>query len=286
MSQQPQFVLDQNTPPVEMTALPSFEDLMASLGLDNGPNSPISGRPRSATFTPQQPSTLHIPRHGYHSKSISSLREIDTTRSDQHLQVPSESVRNRSRYTPYGISDDVRRTPLSTRAKHSTGSNSSGSGNERNGSLSPTGGNLKRRLLPRLEKVPDDLAAMMPDLPADAPISMYARRNTPQASPISPSFARGHHAFHDYDKNVSPRRSHSPPPPSAGPIALPTLPNLFRHPSSHSNSASPRGSPQPDPGALLELPDSYARYRASHPRLPSSPYLSPHERSRDVTPVA
>lgn len=78
---------------------------MASLGLENGPDSPVTGRPRSATYTPQQPSSLHVPRHGYQSKSISSLRDINIESTEHQLPTPPESARSRTRYAPYGVSD-------------------------------------------------------------------------------------------------------------------------------------------------------------------------------------
>lgn len=123
-------------------------------------------------------------------------------------------------------------------------------------SISPASPRLSRRRIPAsLNNIPshtDELPTTLLDHQADTPISVYARRRTPQASPISPVFPR--------HSRSNPRlRSRSGSTSSnTSPISLPTIPSIQRHSPPLSDAGSDPASSHSSPFAFdasMALPD-------------------------------
>jgi len=175
-----------------MPSLPSFVELMATLGLQQGEPAPVVERsPSPAPPSPGSPSTENSNR----SSSSPSLRVITT-------QPRS------SRFSPYSHA-----VPFTRRR----GSLSSVSSSDFESSpLSAT------FFIPRPRRYRNKLTVntygSSSDLNADTPISTYVRRKTPGASPTSPTFSPDS----GYESSES----------IVMPFSIPSLPLLFPNSSS------------------------------------------------------
>ncbi|KAF7301423.1 hypothetical protein MIND_00707600 [Mycena indigotica] len=211
------------------TTLPSFVELMASLGLDQAQDrSPSSSPSSSPRATPPSPSK---------SRSNPSLRD-------------SAASRNRlARYNPYSPKLSERRGSLSSL------SSSSSSDYERPivraYSTSPHPPSSPRARRRHGNKLTVNVFGSNSDLAANTPISSYVRRKTPGASPTSPTFPR---EALDYSPSSSPM-----------PFSIPTLPTLFPRSASsesfpltpNSDISSTNNSPNP---VTKPLPDEERLY--------------------------
>ncbi|KAF7331943.1 hypothetical protein MKEN_00074600 [Mycena kentingensis (nom. inval.)] len=211
------------------TTLPSFEALMASLGLDQAQEQHASSSPRSSS--PSSPSIA--PPSPSKSRSSPSLRD-------------AAASRNRlARFSPYSPQFNQRRGSLSSL------SSSSSSDYERPTvraySTSPHPPSSPRARKRHGNNLTVHVFGSNTDLAANTPISSYVRRKTPGASPTSPSFPRDNL---DYSPSGSPM-----------PFLIPTLPSLLPHSSSSDSfpitpnsdielSPSARSSPNPTSKAL------------------------------------
>ncbi|TFK29302.1 hypothetical protein FA15DRAFT_610416 [Coprinopsis marcescibilis] len=152
------------------TSLPSFVELMASLGLEQKPT--VDDKPQSPD--PQSSPKLDADRTApspVKAKSSPSLRDIATRQKT-------------SRYSPYS-------PVLPTRRRGSLSSVSSSS----SGDASPTNeAFVTRPRSPRTRRHRNPLCLNIygstSDLPANMPISTYVRRKTPATTPTSPTFPR------------------------------------------------------------------------------------------------
>ncbi|KIK65448.1 hypothetical protein GYMLUDRAFT_354355 [Collybiopsis luxurians FD-317 M1] len=222
-----------------MTTLPSFVELMASLGIDakatEQPERQVVPSSSSSSSSPSQsPKPLTIPAAPIRSKSSPSLRD--------------QASRSRTaRYSPYSS------TFISARRRGSVSSVSSSSSSdidglsERSSSCSPTLRSSSPRMRKRAQsKLVVNVFGSSTDLSANTPISTYVRRKTPGTSPSSPSFPRESDDSREFSK----------------PFLIPTLPAFL--PSTVTNSASKseldhssseRTSPLPDlkPFADMDL---------------------------------
>ncbi|KAF5322179.1 hypothetical protein D9619_000849 [Psilocybe cf. subviscida] len=210
-------------------ALPSFIELMASLGLEQrSSGSPSierspSPQPRSTpSSSPRSVGSLSLPTR---SSSSPALKEL----IGRHRT---------SRYSPYypGM--------CYTRRRDSISSNSSASDFE-SSPISPTfitAASCRTRRY--RNKLSVNTYGSSSDLAADTPISTYVRRKTPGSSPTSPTFARD-----------SGYESSSPDP---MPFSIPSLPVLI--PQSSSSDSFPNtptdaemaGSPYSSPAIRVQ----------------------------------
>ncbi|KAF8803702.1 hypothetical protein BYT27DRAFT_7195033 [Phlegmacium glaucopus] len=188
-----------------MDSLPSFIELMASLGLEQVKQIPTADKSPSP-----QPSSPRSPVIGCknapmrtRSSSSPSLREVGT----RH---------HTSRYLPYSPALSL------TRRRGSLSSVSSSSDFE----SSPTFP-IPPRPRPRKTRnkcLSVNVYGSSSDLAADTPISTYVRRKTPGTSPTSPTFNRDS----GYESSTSP---------TAMPFLIPSLPVLL--PNSSSSESFP-----------------------------------------------
>ncbi|CAK5275723.1 unnamed protein product [Mycena citricolor] len=177
------------------TTLPSFVELMSSLGLE-------------------QTAASHSLSSPHSSPSMPNITPPSPDRSRSSPPPPRDygiSQNRRARYSPY--------SPVfpASRRRGSSSSSSSSEHERRPGSTSPhpPSSPRSRRLRGTLTVNVYDSNC---DLPANTPISTYVRRKTPGASPTSPTFSRA--------------TSSSPVAASTGPLTLPTLPSFFPHSAS------------------------------------------------------
>ncbi|KDQ64746.1 hypothetical protein JAAARDRAFT_237187 [Jaapia argillacea MUCL 33604] len=235
-----------------MTALPSFVELVASLGLESDGSAPPcssdSHHPRSpysySSSLPSPPIVTSSTR-SFESPPRSPSVLLSQPGSSLFIEVPRLEgsfgvYRNRGgRYSPYSISH-TRRRSLSPFLN----------GEHDLDGLSPTSSNSPYSS-PRLSCSPTtfrfETSPHRTRPLADTPISTYVRRKTPQASPASPFFP--HH-----------RKSSSLG--SLGPVRLPSIPSLPPlAPVSSTRSSSPFSF------------DS---------QLPDTPFLSPSSHNADL----
>ncbi|KAJ3485363.1 hypothetical protein NLI96_g5029 [Meripilus lineatus] len=213
-----------------MTALPSFVELMASLGLDGSP----------------KPEERPLPHHHSRSSSYSSISSVASRSSSNHSssnlspyrngspaivieQTDSpttatprdwemERRRSRTRYSPYS-------PPISHTRRGSmpaiTGDEEDGPSRALSSSPCPP---LPQRSIGRRSSAlglttthsrrPEKLSLVDADLLGNTPISTFVRRRTPQSSPISPTFPHR-------------KRSSSP----SHPVIIPQLPTFVFPPA-------------------------------------------------------
>lgn len=190
-----------------MTALPSFVELMASLGLDQDnskPDSADSSR-SSPSASPRISSSSLVPSHS-RSKSNVSLRETSLARQRVNRfnpYSPSISASRRGSISSLS-SSDTERVPL------------------RDISSSPR--LAKSALLSRrsTNNLSIHVYRSACDFQANTPISSFVRRKTPSLSPTSPTFNDPHRSLRDA---------------MPSPLTIPTLPNLY--PSSANSESFP-----------------------------------------------
>ncbi|KAJ4472306.1 hypothetical protein J3R30DRAFT_3709761 [Lentinula aciculospora] len=208
-----------------MTTLPSFVELMASLGINATAGQPEQDGHLSSSSSPSSsPKLLGVAAPSLRSKSSPSLRD--------------QRYRSRpARYSPYSF------TFTSSRRRGSVSSHSSSSSSDmddmssRSGSCSPT-----LQPSPRLRKrAPNKLAVNVfgssPDLSANTPISSYVRRKTPGTSPLLPSFPRESDDSREFSKPFI-----IPALPSFLPPSAPSEPFSFSSRSGLEDSSSPPSS--------------------------------------------
>ncbi|THV03275.1 hypothetical protein K435DRAFT_291875 [Dendrothele bispora CBS 962.96] len=237
-----------------MATLPSFVELMASLGIDPVKSVPDQSPPppsSSLSSPSSSPKLLSVPGSGpTRSKSSPSLRDQASRRSS-------------ARYSPYASSTFERR-------RGSVSSMSSSSDiSDRASSASPHP--PSPRIRKRGNKLTVNVFGSSTDLSANTPISSYVRRKTPGASPTSPTFPR------DIIEE-SPR-----------PFVLPTLPPFLPQssgsdsfpvtPNSDLDSSSGRISPD----VVKPLPDTAeAGILSRRSRVPTGIRISTPPRYNDV----
>ncbi|KAJ7499089.1 hypothetical protein FB451DRAFT_25322 [Mycena latifolia] len=260
-----------------MTTLPSFVELMSSLGLETttAPEHPTSASPRSSpSSSPRMPSVT--PPSPTKSRSSPSLRD------------PGAPRNRLARYSPYSPVFQ-----LSSRRGSLSSLSSSSSDYERPTvraySTSPHPPSSPRARKRHGNNLTVNVYGSNSDLSANTPISTYVRRKTPGASPTSPTF---------------PRETQDSPSTSPMPFSIPTLPSLFprsassesfpltpnsdvEHLSSGHSSPNYASKPLPDPESGTFL------HRGYHTgvRISSSPRSADipggrHPRSRAVVHIA
>ncbi|KAJ3864901.1 hypothetical protein EV359DRAFT_81014 [Lentinula novae-zelandiae] len=185
-----------------MTTLPSFVELMASLGINAKAGQPERAcTPSSSDSSPSSsPKLLGEPTPSLQSKSSPSLR-------DQGRRSQS------TRFSPYSS------TFISARRRSSISPDSSSSSSDTDGlserqssSCSPTLRSSSLRTRKRAQnRVIVNVFGSSPDLSANTPISSYVRRKTPGTSPSSPSFPRDFGQAREFSK----------------PFIMPTLPSFL-----------------------------------------------------------
>ncbi|KAG7097147.1 hypothetical protein E1B28_004525 [Marasmius oreades] len=184
-----------------MTTLPSFVELMTTLGIDN-----MSSEPTPSSSSSQPPS----PRTGRLTLPASS-----PTRSRSSPALRDQASRSRTaRYTPYSptVSSSTRRGSVSSV------SSSSSEMSQRAGSpRASSSARFRRRSTSN--RLTINVFGSSTDLAANTPISSYVRRKTPVTSPTSPTFSR---------------ESSDPP----MPFTLPTLPPFL--PQSSGSDSFPK----------------------------------------------
>ncbi|EMD40566.1 hypothetical protein CERSUDRAFT_91297 [Gelatoporia subvermispora B] len=217
------------------TTLPSFVELMASLGLDNtsstttGPARHGSGthHSRSSSYSSissvssQASSTVSSTHSSTHSDiySNSSPSIVISRERDEHnlfdRDWDMERRRTRAaRFSPYGpaISHTRRGSMpvMPTDEDPEERPNRALSTSPRISSQRTAG--RRGSVLSLRNHRPEKLRLSDGDLPAHTPISTFVRRKTPQTSPTSPTFP-----------TLSKKRSSSP----SLPVSIPTLPQFF-----------------------------------------------------------
>ncbi|KAJ7086716.1 hypothetical protein C8R44DRAFT_893511 [Mycena epipterygia] len=265
-----------------MTTLPSFVELMESLGLDQSAPAPVpapapeaSHSPRSSpSSSPRMPSVT--PPSPTKSRSSPSLRDAG-------------APRNRlARYSPYSPVFQ-----LSSRRGSLSSVSSSSSDYERPTvraySTSPHPPSSPRARKRHGNNLTVNVYGSNSDLSANTPISTYVRRKTPGASPTSPTF---------------PREALDSPSASPMPFSIPTLPSLFPRsassdsfpltPNSDVEHLSAEGSPNYSSKPLPDVVEAGTYLHRGHHtgvRISSPPRSADftggrHPRSRDVVHIA
>ncbi|EJF62969.1 hypothetical protein DICSQDRAFT_135227 [Dichomitus squalens LYAD-421 SS1] len=276
-----------------MTALPSFVELMASLGL-GGPEDALESTKLSVRHS----------RSSSHSSTASALSAASSSnvtsatsniyslqqRQLQHKQsspsivvsshegsperdLPQDFRRSRAttRYSPYGSISHSRKASMPILNAERTLERPA-----RALSTSPRLSPISASFRGRRSRRPDNLNLSDADLMGYTPISSYLRRKTPQNSPTSPTFAR--------DRGTA--VSH--------PLTIPALPTLLS-PASFATQSSDSEEDEmdaiPDPGFKLcqpphissASPPWQSRYcePAVSPRITICAPLSP-----EIAPVA
>ncbi|RDB22564.1 hypothetical protein Hypma_010388 [Hypsizygus marmoreus] len=184
-----------------MTSLPSFVELMASLGLDQVTKNPDQ-MPKSSVSSPSsspRPTGAIVPLHT--RNSMQSLRDTNLTRPRV------------ARYAPYSpVVSATRRGSISSISSSSLERDRSPL---RSYSASPRPPSSPRFSRRPMNKLSVNVYGSVSDLAANTPISSYVRRKTPGTSPTSPTFSLE-------------SRCDSPPV-SPVPLTVPTLPTLYPH---------------------------------------------------------
>ncbi|KAH8106212.1 hypothetical protein BXZ70DRAFT_1004486 [Cristinia sonorae] len=247
-----------------MTALPSFVELMASLGIDSDrpdiKDSPAHAHhSRSSSYSStssvlSRGSASNLP-HSQGSPSPSILISRHPSSSSLNRDGDAERRRSRSRYSPYSPSiSHMRRGSVPTL---SAGEIEGQQQPSRALSTSPVP-NLTTRSVGRRSSAlglggsnrrPEKLSLVDGDFIANTPISTFVRRKTPQSSPISPTFPHR-------------KRSTSP----SAPVLIPQLPTfIFPQLPTISGGSSPSSDSEDDP---MDAPlPRVVRRRLHHSKL-------------------
>lgn len=217
-----------------MTALPSFVELMASLGLDNKSSPPPTQELPSPAIVV---SSEHEQAQEYISSRIRVARYSPYGApivSATHLFVLDQTAR------PYNLPPQSHSHRRSASTLSSDGTDSELPNRVRLCALEPFLSPLTRSQInpasPRhrpcaLKLGPESRHRHVndPEASANMPISTFVRRKTPTSSPVSPTFA-----------HRTRRRSQSP---TIIPVSLPTLPPVFGSHTQHRSDGSPISSP-------------------------------------------
>ncbi|KAI0723384.1 hypothetical protein C8Q76DRAFT_794324 [Earliella scabrosa] len=274
-----------------MTTLPSFVELMASLGLggpDDAPeptkltvrhsrssshSSTASAFSASSSNVPSATSNIYSVHHK-HSPSI----VVSSHEGSPERDMPGDIRRSRAttRYSPYGSISHFRKASMPILNAERTLERPA-----RALSTSPRLSPISASFRGRRSRRPDNLILSEADTMAFTPISSYVRRKTPQNSPTSPTF------FRDRDSTVS------------HPLTIPAIPTLlspssFATQSSDSEDDEMDGLPSADfklgqPPHIATSPPWQSRYcdPAISPRISICAPLSPDEPSRpQIAPIA
>ncbi|KIM45988.1 hypothetical protein M413DRAFT_23782 [Hebeloma cylindrosporum] len=186
-----------------MASLPSFVELMASLGLEQAAPAPVVERSPS----PAPPSSPGSPRTGSpnlpaRSSSSPSLRDMATRPRISRFSPyshPASFTRRRGSLSSVSSSSDFESSPLSATFFIPARPTSSRPRRYRN-------------------KLTINTYGSSSDLNANTPISTYVRRKTPGTSPTSPTF--------------NPDSGYESSEPTAMPFSIPSLPVLLPHSAS------------------------------------------------------
>ncbi|KAJ8501475.1 hypothetical protein ONZ51_g614 [Trametes cubensis] len=297
------------------TALPSFVELMASLGL-GGPDDS------------QEPDNKSLSRHSRSSSHSSSISHLSASSSivppptnnsniysSQHINtspaivvsshegsperdMPCDIRRSRAttRYSPYGsIVSPVCRLfqelPIDVAQSHSRKASMPVLNAERTYerpiralSTSPRLSPISTSFRGRRAKRPENLPLSEADLMAYTPISSYVRRKTPQNSPTSPTFAR------ERDRDTT----------ASHPLSIPALPTLLSPASFATHSSDSEDDEMDDtvpedsfrlgqPPQVVSSPLWQSRYcdPGVSPRISVCAPLAPDEVARpQAVPIA
>lgn len=191
-----------------MAALPSFIELMASLGMDDAkPATPSIVRTRDRSSSCSSCSSLGSSTDGWSPSircdNLSTIRDIDSDRRS------GASRRVRAvRYSPYISASSTARQNSAVSLTHSQSDQEDSS---RSSSPNPPAS-------PRRTRRPSPLHFSKRERPSITPISSYVRRKTPQNSPIVLTFAQREYV----------ERPEVITPPSLMPMSLPTIPPVPR----------------------------------------------------------
>ncbi|CDO74051.1 hypothetical protein BN946_scf185043.g101 [Trametes cinnabarina] len=253
------------------TPLPSFVELMASLGLggpDDAPaphqansvsrhsrssshSSSISHLSASSTSSIVSPPTSNIYSPAFPTSTI--LSDSPTIVVSSHEASPETDLppcefrrsRATTRYSPYGSISHSRKQSMPVLNAERTYERPI-----RALSTSPRLSPISTSFRGRRSKRPENLPLSDADLMAYTPISSYVRRKTPQNSPTSPTF---------FARDRDPAPTHHP-------LTIPTLPTLLS-PASFAMQSSDSEDDEMD-----AIPDSAASFRLGQsPQVLSSP---------------
>ncbi|EGO01785.1 hypothetical protein SERLA73DRAFT_177283 [Serpula lacrymans var. lacrymans S7.3] len=211
------FTLAVSSSSMPASALPSFIELMASLGLNDARTSQSDAsqttRSRSCSVSSSTSSSSIqslSPSSSRSSFGDVSPRDLESERRSNHA---GSRVRV-ARYNPYAPPHTcVKRSSMSSLTDQTELETPSRSHSSSPRSPSPR---ITRRPSPlRFQKLLGELDRGT-ELPANTPISTYVRRKTPQHSPTVSTFS---HRYTDRPSTISP--------PSLIPFSLPTLPSAF-----------------------------------------------------------
>ncbi|KAI0346743.1 hypothetical protein BDW22DRAFT_1424868 [Trametopsis cervina] len=197
------------------TTLPSFVELMASLGLEN--NKEVADE---EIMRRHSRSSSYSSTSSFVSQSSSSAAQADSSlessprivvSSDPPRELEVDRRRHRTRFSPYAPAiSHIRRVSLpdAVRAEHQTTRSQSTSPSP--GSPSPNYVGRRASTLSLSSGRRPEKLTLDPDFVANTPISTFLRRKTPQSSPISPTFPHRR------------KRSSSP----SLPVIIPSLPTF------------------------------------------------------------
>ncbi|KAM5535642.1 hypothetical protein V8D89_010629 [Ganoderma adspersum] len=232
-----------------MTTLPSFVELMASLGLGGPDDAPEPTKlsvhhsrssshsstasafsAASSSNVPSASSNIYPVHNQLHHKHSSPAIVVSSHEGSPERDMPQDIRRSRAttRYSPYGSVNHSRKASMPTLNAERTLERPA-----RALSTSPRLSPISASFRGRRSRRPENLNLSDADLMANTPISSYLRRRTPQNSPTSPTFAR------DRDTAVS------------HPLTIPALPTLlspasFATQSSDSEDDEMEGMPEPE----------------------------------------
>ncbi|KAI0692650.1 hypothetical protein BC835DRAFT_1416401 [Cytidiella melzeri] len=237
------------------TTLPSFVELMASLGLENNKDvkdeQPLNRHSRSSSYSSTSSFISQSSASANNSQAESSTdgSPLIVVSPNPSRDAEFDRRRYRARFSPYvpAISH-TRRVSMPDVVREEQRNIRSSSSSPRSGSPSHNFvGHRSSTLNLSSSRRPDKLV-LDHDFMANTPISTFLRRKTPQSSPISPTFPH------------SRIRSSSPSPP----VSIPTLPT-FCFPL-HQNMVSGNVSSDTDDDRMSDA--SSTHLHVDHRRKP------------------
>ncbi|KAI0751356.1 hypothetical protein C8Q80DRAFT_1098103 [Daedaleopsis nitida] len=273
-----------------MTTLPSFVELMASLGLGGPDDAPeptklavhhsrsSSHSSTASAFSASSSNVTSATSNIYSVHKHSPSIVVSSHEGSPERDIPGDIRRSRAttRYSPYGSISHSRKASMPILNPERTLERPA-----RALSTSPRLSPISASFRGRRSRRPDNLVLSEADSMAFTPISSYLRRKTPQNSPTSPTF------FRDRNSSIS------------HPLTIPTLPTLLSPASIATQSSDSEddemdGLPAADfkigqPPHIATSPHWQSRYcdPAISPRISVCAPLSPEEPSRpQVAPIA
>ncbi|KAG1753857.1 uncharacterized protein EDB91DRAFT_420889 [Suillus paluster] len=197
-----------------MAALPSFIELMASLGINNEDadakpaSTPTIVRTRDRSSSCSSCSSLGSSVDGW-SPSI-RCANLSTTRDIESDRRPGASRLRAVRYSPYISASSTARQSSVVSLTHSQSDQEDSS---RSSSPNPPSS-------PQRTRRPSPLHFSKRERSSITPISSYVRRKTPQNSPTVLTFAQREREYVERPEIITP--------PSLMPMSLPTIPPVPR----------------------------------------------------------